>query len=279
MQTSRRTLTAFFATFALAALAALFAVPSLAGSKVPAESQAAVVKPGKIGVQACRSNPYYAARQLNFRATISRQQLNVKQQLAVKVEVWRRLNEQKKFRKLKLDGEKGWNVPRDLDVAIYQHDVIVDANAIETRAQYKAKATFRWSDPNTEEVIAKKTMWSKPCKQRTSLPKLRLKWVRSVQVPGENKVTHTLSVSNSGYSEAVNVPVDAVSDSLSDPSGAAGSAVIDSVGPQQVESVSITVASCRNWTNASIGDPQFGKGLLGRPGVIWMGTLGISQCK
>lgn len=266
MHSPRRTLTALVATLALAAL---FAVPAFSAGQQPAS---AALKPASVGVLACKSNAYYSGRQLNFRTKISRQQFDVPQKLAVKVTVWRKLSEEKRFKRLKTVGDKGWNAASDINAGIYQHDVIIDPKAIETRAEYRAKASFRWSNASTGLTEARKTVTSKICKQKTKLPKLRLAWTRTVQVPGEPNVTHTFTISNSGASEAVFVNVIVNNDANQ---VGVGYGMVESIGPKQSETLNITAPACSTSANATLIQPP----AYGRSGVFLNGAAFIDTCK
>lgn len=267
MHFSRSPLTVFFATFALVAL---FAVPAFAADREYPATAVAVAKPATLGVQTCKSNAYYSGRQLSFRARISRQTLDVPQKLAVKVSVYKRNNEDRKFKRI--SSEK-WATASDLNAGIYQHDVIVSSDLIDTRAEYKAKAQFRWGNATTGSTEARKTVWSKPCKQRAKLPKLRLSWTNTVQVPGEPKVTHTFTVANTGASEAVDISLILTNDI----DNGVGSVYtpIDSIGPNQTVTVNVTAAACNAWAKAMIV-PRLS---LLRTGVLLDSTAYITECK
>lgn len=246
MELLRRPLIALSVT---AALVAALAVPAFAADPQSEKPQVAVAKPGTIGVQTCKSNKYYAGRQLSFRATIARQQSGTPQKLSVKIEVWRKFRTEKRFKRLKLAGDTGWSTASDLEAGAYQHDLIISPNAIETRASYRARATFRWSNADTGVTEARKTVWSKVCEQRVKPPKLRIYGLTSVPVPGVAEMTYTVTVYNKGKAEAVNVPV-----GISVDGAPPIIATIDSLGPQQAGDVQITAPSCVAQTTGQI-DP------------------------
>lgn len=252
------------------ALVALLAVPAFSADREFPATAAAVARPATLGVQSCKSNAYYSARQLSFRAKITRQSLDTPQKLAVRVSVYRRNLEERKFRRV--SSEK-WATASDPDAGIYQHDLIVSPDAIETRAEYRAKATFRWSNATTGAAEARKTVWSKLCKQRTKLPKLRVTNVASVPVPGAPQMTHTVTVSNTGASEAVNPEVKILLDLTS--AVVAQTRAIDSIGPNQVATVSLTLPSCKDSAAAFL----LPNAPFNRRGVIVGTPFAIANCK
>jgi hypothetical protein len=268
MELLRRPLLALCATLALVALVA---VPAFSADRELPASAAASAKPAKATVAACKSGAYYSGRRLSFRAQISRQQLDVPQKLAVKVSIYKRNLEGHKTKLF--SREKAWNSASDMDAGIYQHDVIVDSSAIETWATYRAKVVFRWSNAVTGAVEAKKTVWSKACKQRARLPKLRLTWTGSVQVPGQAQWTHTFSVANTGRSEVTDAKISIFNDNAT-----AGSLVapvkIDSIGPKQTATASITAPSCAVSATARLFPPF----PLRRKGVLLSDTAVINTC-
>lgn len=253
------------------ALAAVFvlSLATGAGASTPAVGQAAV-KPASVGVVACKSSAWYAGRQLTFRARISRQDLATEQKLAIKVEIWRKLNESKRFRKIKLSGEKGWATASEIQTAIYKREVSLAPDDIETAASYRAKVSFRWSDPQTGKTQAKKTVWSKPCAQKTALPKLKITNVTSVQNPGSATVTHTVTVANDGKSEAVNIPVGVRVDENN-----ALLATIESLGKRQSADVQITTPACQVGA-AALLDPLL---KLMRPKIVSVRMFAIPSCR
>lgn len=265
-----RSRTRFLTLLAPFVLVALLAEPAFSADREYPATAAAVARPATLGVQSCKSNAYYSARQLSFRAKIARQSLAVPQKLAVRVSVYRRNLEERKFRKV--SSEK-WASASDPGVGIYQHDVIVSPDAIETRAEYRAKATFRWSNATTGAVEARKSVWSKRCKQRTKLPKLRVTNVASVPVPGSAQMTHTVTVSNTGASEAVNPEVRILLDPTS--TVVVQSRAIDSIGPKQVATVSLTLPSCKDSAAAFLMPTK----PFDRHGVIVGAPFAIANCK
>lgn len=267
MHLLRRPLTALFTA---AALAALLAVPAFAADHEYPASSASVAKPATVGVQTCKSSAYYSGRQLSFRAKISRQALDVPQKLAVRVTVYRRLAEQRAFKVL--SREKAWSTASDPDAGVYQHDVILAAESIETKAQYRAKVSFRWSNAATGVTEAKKTVWSKVCKQRKALPRLTIFRAGSVQVPGKAEVTHTFTVSNNGGSEATDVDVQLRNDNA----GTVPVATyrIDSIGPKQTVTVSLTAPNCTAKAVATLM-PTFP---LSKRNIVASGPLVIDTC-
>lgn len=206
------------------------------GAEQPASASAKL--PASVGVATCKNSPWYAVREITFRTKISRLDPAVAQGLEVRLQVWRKLAEQRRFKRLKLPGLEDPASAKDPAATTYQRDVTI--KNVETAAEYRAKVTFRWRDATSGEVQKKHTLWSKRCKQKRGLPRLNVVKAQSLPVAGSDQVSHTLTVSNAGASEAQSVPVAIYVD------GAAPIfQTIPSIGPRQAEDVTITVQSCR----------------------------------
>lgn len=212
------------------------------------ESPQASVRPiASVSVLRCRSNAYYAAREISFRAMMMRVDPGVSQALEVKAELWRKLNEAKRYRRLKLPGIGAPTTGRDPSATAYAREIIV--TSVEPASRYRLRARFSWRDPSTGRLQQRKTVWSKPCRQRTSLPRLRIVAQSSVAQAGSKDMRHSITVANKGGSEAVNVPV-AIRVDGAPPIVA----TIDSIGPRQSADVSIVAPACRYSADAVI-DP------------------------
>jgi hypothetical protein len=210
MQLHRRPL---IVLIAVAAFAVTLAATSVAlGSTVAPKPAAVTVKaPASVGVLACKSGRYAADRSVGFRVKISKQSLlapgapEPEQKLEMRVEVYRQLLEGSRYRKLKIDGLGEWKAAENPAATAYQRDYIL--NGVDTAANYRAKAFFRWSYPSTGVVVNRRTVWSKTCKQKVSLPFLRITLASAVPITGSTDLLHTITVANTGGSEAEDVPV------------------------------------------------------------------------
>lgn len=246
-----------FRTLPLVALTcALIAAPAAsAGSETASSRAVTVAASGKasaagqasVRVRACKSNAYYAQRSVEFRARMSKLESAAAQTLEVKIQVWRKLKEDSKYRRLKISGLDAPTLSKDPAATVYQRDVAI--KNVETAAAYRARATFRWRDVATGETLAKRSVWSKPCQQRARLPHLKIRKINSLPVAGMNSVAHTITVANSGRSEAISVPVAVVVDG-----GTPVYALIASIGPKESEDVTITAPLCTASAYAQI-DP------------------------
>lgn len=202
--------------------------------------------PATVKRRVCRSGAYYDNRLITFRVRMGRfSDTNEPQNLQMRFEVLQRLNENKRFKKLKADGLGTWFKSSD-SATLYQRDLTL--TNVETAATYKASVSFRWTAPDGS-VSWKRKIVSTPCKQKVSLPKLKLTNVTTVPIVGSAALQHTVTIVNDGRSEVVDLPVGVFVDSLS-PS----IAVIDSIGPNQSVDVQIKAASCQTGATAVI-DP------------------------
>ncbi|MBI2690634.1 MAG: hypothetical protein HYX29_01625 [Solirubrobacterales bacterium] len=202
--------------------------------------------PASVKLRVCRGGAYYDNRLVSFRVRMGRfNQTSDPQSLQMRFEVLQRLNENKRYKKLKADGLGTWFKSSD-SATLYQRDLTL--TNVETAATYKASVTFRWTAPDGS-VSWKRKIVSTACMQKVPLPKLKLTKVIAVPIVGSTALQHTVTVVNDGRSEVVNLPVGIFVDSLS-PS----IAVIDSIGPNQSVDVQIEAASCQTGANAVI-DP------------------------
>lgn len=251
-------------------IAALFAVTagSMAGAAGVPKPAAATLATSSLKVKSCKSSAYYAARDLTFRTKIMWQDLSAQQKISVKLVVYRKLNEAAHYRKLKLPKLAGWKSPENKGASLYQYDWTLDD--VETAASYRAKATFLWKNATTGAVEARRSVWSKVCKQRTALPKLRIAGVSSLPIAGSNSFTHVISVANKGASEAVDVPVAVFVDA-----GGANVGKIDSIGPKQTVDVQITAPDCTAFAYARIQATP----ALKRPRVLTSQSTNIPTCR
>lgn len=225
-------------------------------------------RPAGVSVVQCRSNPYYAGRELGFRTRMKRVGTERGQRLEVSVGVWRRLDEQHSFRRLKIGGLERKTSAKDPAATVYEREIMI--KNVETAARYRLKAVFRWRDPKSRKVTMTRTVKSKTCRQRGGLPKLAISRVNSLQVAGSNSVNHVVTVVNHGSSEALAVPV-AIDPDNSDPVFAQ----IPSIGPGQSADVAIVAPDCQASAVAQI-DPL--KALKRLHGSL-RSPVAISDCR
>lgn len=202
--------------------------------------------PASVKRRTCRSGAYYDNRLISFRVRMGRFSRNTEpQNLQMRFDVLQRLRENKRYKKLKADGLGTWFKSSD-SATLYQRDLTL--TNVETSATYKARVSFRWTAPDGS-VSWKRKIVSKPCKQKVSMPKLKLTNVTTVPIAGSAALQHTVTIVNDGRSEVVNLPVGVFVDSFT-PS----IEVIDSIGPNQSVDVQIKAASCQGGAKAVI-DP------------------------
>lgn len=243
MDTRRRilrtlTLAALCCVLAAASVTAAGAQESVRQSEVAALiGKASSAGQASVKVRACRSSAYYAERDVEFRLRMYRLNVAGPQELQIKVEAWRKLKEDNKYRRLKIPGLSAPTTAKDPAAMIYQRDVAI--KNVETAAHYRARAIFQWRNPDTGALLAKKVVRSKSCRQKLPLPHLRIKQIRSLPIAGMRSIAHTITVVNSGRSEALAVPVAVVVDG-----GTPVFASIESIGPRQVKDVTIDAPVC-----------------------------------
>jgi hypothetical protein len=235
-------LTVAWATHASAASVSVSTVPE---AKTAAFAQGAK-PPASVKLRVCRGGAYYDNRLISFRVRMGRfSDTNAPQNLQMRFEVLQRLHENKRFKKLKAEGLGTWFKSSD-SATLYQRDLAL--TNVETAATYKASVTFKWTGPDGS-VEWKRVIVSNPCKQKISLPKLKLTNDTAVPIVGSTALMHTVTIVNDGKSEVVDLPVGIVVDSLPP-----AISLIDSIGPNQSVDVQIKAASCQTSASAII-DP------------------------
>lgn len=167
--------------------------------------------------------------------------------MQMRFEVFRKLAEHKRFKKVKGVGLGTWLPASDPKAGVYIREISLQG--IETAAQYKARVTYRWLHP-TGKVDRKRTLTTKPCKQRIGLPRLVVTKSKRVPIAGSNQENFVISVFNAGRSEAVNVPLFFKVDN-----GAVQGTIVGSIGPGQSVDASFNAAACQQRYDARI-DPE-----------------------
>jgi hypothetical protein len=200
-----------------------------------------------VKLRKCVSAAYYDGRLISFRARMARfSDTNAPQTLRMRFDVYQRLDEDRQYRRLTADGLGVWYSSSDA-ATIYQRDLTL--SDVETAASYRVRVSYRWvTSGGTVEF--RRRLNSVDCRQKRRLPQLRIAGARVVPVAGSTQMTHTLTIANSGGSEAVNVPVALFVDGASPIV-----ATIESIGPRQTVDVELLAPGCRVGAWATI-DPQ-----------------------
>lgn len=204
--------------------------------------------PATARVKKCIASRFYDGRQIEFagRMRIFTDTPGKPQILQMRFEIFRRLAEQRNFKKVKGTGLGTWLSASDPAATIYVRELALQG--IETSAFYKARVTYRWLDA-TGNVEWKRTRTTKPCHQRIGLPKLTVAQTKHQPIPASPNSNYIVTVSNTGRSEALNVPV-----SVSPDGGAASMGLISSIAPGQTVDISIESSACRG-SAAVVVDP------------------------
>jgi hypothetical protein len=218
------------------ASAATVAVKPVHGVQTAAFAEGAK-PPASVKLRVCRSGAYYDNRLISFRVRMGRfSDTNAPQNLMMRFEVLQKLNENARFKKLKADGLGTWFSSTD-SATLYQRDLAL--TNIETAAVYRAKVSFRWTTSDGS-IEWRRLIVSSACKQKTTLPKLKITNDTAVPIVGTTALSHTVTIANDGKSEATDVPVAIYIDSLSPVLKS-----IDSIGPNQTADVQLTAAACQ----------------------------------
>lgn len=239
-----------FALLLLVAVAAQASATTVAVKPVPGAQTAAVVvgpkPPASVKLRVCRGGAYYDNRLISFRVRMGRQPSAVgAQNLMMRFEVLQRLKENTRFKKLKADGLGEWFSSTD-SATLYQRDLAL--TNIETAATYRAKVSFRWTAADGT-IEGRRVIVSKDCKQKISLPRLKVTNDTAVPIVGSTALSHTVTIANDGKSEVVNLPVAIYIDSQSPVIK-----VIESIGPNQAADVQLNAPACEA-SGAAVIDP------------------------
>jgi hypothetical protein len=259
-------------TLALAA-ASVAAATSVSIKDVPTSKTSSFAPGAKpqasVKLRKCRSAAYYDNRLIRFRALMSRfSDTNEPQKLEMRLDVWQKLDESPKFKKLKADGLGDWTSSTD-SAAAYQRDLVL-VN-VETAASYKARIAMRWVAPDGT-IEWHRTLTSTACRQKTALPKLTILGDSTVPVPGSSDLIHTIKLANRGRSEAINVGVGVALDGAP----ASVSANVDSVGPGQSYDLQLRVPACSQSAKAILFSNLLGYRL--RPIYASGSTFTLPRC-
>lgn len=202
--------------------------------------------PASVKLRVCRGGAYFDNRLVSYRVRMGRfSDTSDAQNLMMRFEVLQKLNENSRFKKLKADGLGTWFSSSD-SATLYQRDLVL--TNIETAATYRAKVSFRWTAADGS-IQWRRLVVSSACKQRITLPKLKITNDTAVPVVGTTALSHTVTIANDGRSEAVDVPVAIYIDSLSPVLK-----TIDSIGPNQSADIQLTAAACQV-SGAAVIDP------------------------
>lgn len=195
--------------------------------------------PATARVSKCVVSRFYDGRQVEFTARMSTftDTPGVSQTMQIKFEVFRRLVEQRGFKKVKGTGLGTWLQASDPAATVYVRELALQG--IETSARYKARVSYRWLDA-TGKVEWKRSRTTKPCYQRVGLPKLAVVTAKHQPLPGQPNSIYLVTVSNTGRSEALNVPVAVSADGSPFSLG-----LISTIAPGQTVDISVQAATCR----------------------------------
>lgn len=205
--------------------------------------------PASARVKKCVVSRFYDGRQIEFsgRMKTFTDTPGKLQTLQMRFEIYRRLAEHKRYKKVKGTGLGTWLSASDPAATIYVRELQLEG--IETSAYYKARVRYRWLDANGE-VEWRRTRTTKPCHQRVGLPKLRVVAAKHQVLPGLPNSNYLVTVSNTGRSEALNVPVAISADGAPFSLG-----LISSIGPRQTVDIAVQAAACRS-SAAAVVDPS-----------------------
>ena len=191
---------------ALIALALLVAVvlmiPSVAGAQP--QAKAAALPSTSAKVNSCVSAATYADRKIELTGRMSALPSANGGRLQMRFDVLRRFNESRRFRVINADGLGSWLGNSEPTATVYVRNIAL--TQIETAAQYKARVRYRWLDTDGK-VVAKKTRYTRVCKQTAKLPEPELLSVFKYPNPGQPTTTYVVRIYNFSKSEAVNLPV------------------------------------------------------------------------
>jgi hypothetical protein len=247
--------------FTLLALLAVMAVPTFASAAQtvtvgepretagPAAFVPGAKPPARARVSQCVSSPFSDGRRIVFvaRMKMFTDTMGTGQKRQMRFDIYRKYNEQKRYKRIKAEGLSTWHEGGDPMAAIYQREVALAEP--ETAARFYAKVSFRWMSNDGKTVEWRRKLATKPCKMKNALPRLGVLAARHQAVAGTTDHAYTVTVSSRGGAEAENVPVHVSID------GAAPIvAIVDSVGPGQIIDTSFTGPACSSQMKVTI-DP------------------------
>lgn len=126
------------------------------------------------------------------------------QKRQMRFDLYRKFNEQKKYRKVRAPGLSVWTTESP-DAVIDERELAL--NGLDTEARFFVRVSFRWYDADGATVIARKRITSKPCALKDRLPDpVALTFDRS-PVVGTAQGNYRIRVKNRGGSEADNLPM------------------------------------------------------------------------
>jgi hypothetical protein len=205
-RSTRFTHPASISAAALVALALLVAIvlmlPGVSSAKP--NLAVAVLPSTSAKVNSCVSANTYANRKIELSGRMAALPSANGGKLQMRFDVFRKFNESRRFRLLTADGLGTWLGNTEPTATVYVRNIAL--TQIETATQYKARVRYRWLDADGN-VVAKKTRYTKICKQTAKLPDPELLSVFKYPNPGEPTTTYVVRIYNLSKSEAVNLPV------------------------------------------------------------------------
>lgn len=205
--------------------------------------------PASARVRKCVVSRFYDGRQVEFSGRMSAftDTPGEQQTMQMRFEVFRRLAEHRGYKKVKGTGLGTWLPASDPAATVYVRELSLEG--IETAARYKARVTYRWLDAEGKVEWRRKRM-TKPCYQRVGLPKLTVAAAKHQPIPGLSSSNYLVTVSNTGRSEALNVPVAVSADGAPLSFG-----LISTIAPGQTVDIAVQAATCRS-SAAVVVDPS-----------------------
>ncbi len=167
---------------------------------------AATSKPrASVKLSRCVGSPEIDARKIVFTArTWIYSAGATSQKRQMRFDLYRRYNEQKKFRRVRADGLSTWTTEEPTAV-IDERELSLDG--LETAAKYFVKVSFRWYDASGETIVEKRRVKSRVCALKDRLPDpMPLSYVKT-PVLGSDLGDYHLPIRNRGGSEAAFLPV------------------------------------------------------------------------
>lgn len=168
---------------------------------------AATDKPrASVRLSQCVGSPEIDLRKVTFtaRTWIFGDATVTSQKRQMRFDLYRKFNEQKKYRKVKAPGLSVWTTESP-NAVLDERELTL--NGLDTAARFFVKVSFRWYDADGVTVIARKRVESKPCALQDRLPDpVALTFDRS-PVVGTAQGNYRIRVKNRGGSEADNLPM------------------------------------------------------------------------
>jgi hypothetical protein len=225
------------ATLVSALLVGVFVVAAAQAGGTPDKHARTAAAKYAVSVARCKDSALYDGREVSFRTRMTRLAADTEQRMEVKAVLYRKLNEAKKFTRVKLPGLSSPTTSKDAAATVYKRKITI--RNVETAARYKLRTTFTWRNIESGKVVREKSVWSKVCRLKTGLPKLVVTDVASKPAGGTNAVTHEVTVKNRGASEALDFPV-----SIIDGGNVSATQLVESLAPGVTTKLTFSGLTC-----------------------------------